>query len=309
MRQIMAGGYLSREYAMSLQAYGEPLHLPECDGWVLTREVGHENQSDAMGMYPRFCCQRWPQLGASLAVHEMSSPRLLSLALVTDPFAAVSESQLQAWFPDRCFAFKRHFVADLTQASERFVDAHHRYYVRWAARRMTVEACSNPCEFLDDWERLYDTLSEKHGLIGMKRFSRAAFAAQLQTPGIVAFRASAAGETIGGQLWYVQGRVAYSHLTAVSDAGYRLRASYALYGFALEYFRGQVDWLDWGAGAGLTASEDDSLAQFKRGWSNDSRTAYFCGRVFDREGYDQLVATRNVAATSYFPAYRAGEFA
>ena len=44
--------------------------------------------------------------------------------------------------------------------------------------------------------------------------------------------------------------------------------------------------------------------RFKRGWATGTRTAHFCGRVLDPERYAQLAGA---AATSYFPAYRAGE--
>lgn len=301
-------GYLSREYAESLGEWGSPLELPRCGGWLLARNV-QAGARDAMGIYPRFCCRNWQHLGDDLqALAEMSQP-LVSVALVTDPFADVNESQLREIFPDRCLAFKEHYVADLSQPSDEFVDSHHRYYVRWTSSRMTTEVCDDAAAFLDDWEALYAALAEKHHMTGMKRFSRTAFARQLATPGLVVLRAMAKGEVIGGQLWYVQGDVAYSHLTAVSNTGYRLRASYALYGLALEYFRSRVRWLDWGAGAGLQASADDSLAQFKRGWSNATRQVYFCGRVLDRTRYDELAASRAVGATNYFPAYRAGEFA
>ena len=40
----------------------------------------------------------------------------------------------------------------------------------------------------------------------------------------------------------------------------------------------------------------------------DCRTAYFCGRIFDPAKYAQLVELNRVGPTSYFPAYRRGEF-
>ena len=79
---------------------------------------------------------------------------------------------------------------------------------------------------------------------------------------------------------------------------------------AIEHFResGDVDWLQLGAGAGLDPQSDDGLTRFKRGWATGSKTAYLCGRIFDREAYAALVQARGVSATDYFPAYRQGEF-
>jgi hypothetical protein len=152
-------------------------------------------------------------------------------------------------------------------------------------------------------------LTERHGIDGIKAFSAVAFREQLAVPGIVALRAVADGEVVGGHLWYVQGDVAYSHLAASSPRGYDLDASYALYWYALHHFRGIVRWLNLGAGAGLDPQGDDGLTRFKRGWSSDTRLAFFCGRIFDRSRYQEVVRMRGGPATSYFPAYRWGEFA
>ena len=66
---------------------------------------------------------------------------------------------------------------------------------------------------------LYAHLTERHGITGIRAFSRAAFARQLAVPGLVMFRAAAAGETVGLHLWYVQDDVAYGHLGATSPRG------------------------------------------------------------------------------------------
>jgi len=55
------------------------------------------------------------------------------------------------------------------------------------------------------------------------------------------------------------------------------------------------------------ANAEGGLTAFKRGWTSDTRQAYFCGRVFDRPAYQKLSAGRPDAG-GYFPAYRSGEF-
>lgn len=102
--------------------------------------------------------------------------------------------------------------------------------------------------------------------------------------------------------------MAYSHLTAFSELGYMLRASYALYWFAIERFSDKVRWIDLGGGAGVRSKDTDGLSTFKRGWSTGTRPAYFCGRIFDRKRYQEIVEAKGVSATDYFPAYRRGEF-
>ncbi len=251
-----------------------------------------------MGPYPLFACRDWSRLREDLDGIE----NLVSLTLVTDPFGGYDERLLRQCL-DVIRPFKEHFIADLTFPMDAIISKHHRYYARKALENVIVEECEEPESSLDEWTELYAELANRHGLSGMKAFSRDAFARQLEVPGIVMLRAASGGETVGMHLWYVSGEVAYSHLAASSGRGYELSAPYALHRFAVERFAGRVRWLDLGAGAG-TGREAGGLDRFKKGWSTGTRTAYLCGRVFDRELYDRL--SRECGA-GYFPAYRAGE--
>jgi hypothetical protein len=233
---------------------------------------------------------------------------LVSLALVTDPFGEYSESLLRCAFPDVVVPFKQHFVAELNRPVSEIVSKHHRYYARKARKDVHVESCENPGEHLADWMTLYSHLIERHDITGIQAFSREAFAKQLEVPGLVMLRAVAQDETVGMHLWFVQDRVAQSHLAAFSPLGYELMASYALYWFALEYFTDRVQWLNFGGGAGVKSDSQDGLSRFKRGWATGTRPAFFCGRVLNRERYAELVRIRDVPSTDYFPAYRLGEF-
>ena len=115
--------------------------------------------------------------------------------------------------------------------------------------------------------------------------------------------------TVGMTLWYVQDTVAYYHLGASSDLGYELRASFALFWLAIEYFASKgLHWLNLGAAAGITSAADNGLSRFKRGWSTGTRTAYVCGGIFAPDKYSELVKATNHPTTKYFPAYRTGEF-
>ena len=299
-------GYLHPDYAASLAEFGAPRELPRCKGWVLVRSVAGSSHRDAMGCYPLFACQDWSRLHEDLETLE----GLVSLALVTDPFGDYSPDYLRRCFPDVMRPFKEHYVIDLSASPLDSVCRHHRRYARKALRHVVVERCEEPLAFLDDWVRLYDHLIERHRIRGIPAFSRRAFEIQLQVPGLIAFRAVYGGKTVGMLLWYVQGEVGYYHLGASSPAGYEQRASFALFWRAFEYFieRADLRWLNLGAGAGLKRNVADGLSRFKRGWATGTRTAYFCGRIFDREKYEHLVRARGVPPTPYFPAYRLGEF-
>src|SRR5262249_49571006 len=106
-------------------------------------------------------------------------------------------------------------------------------------------------------------------------------------------------------LWYRCDDRAYYHLAAYSPRGYELKASFALFWQVGESFaRAGVRWLALGAGAGLGDTTDDGLTRFKRGWATGTRTAYLCGRIFDRAAYAALSAATGNSDAFYFPTYR-----
>jgi hypothetical protein len=298
-------GYVHPDYARSLVEFGEPLDLPRSGGWILCRPIPGFSDRDAMGCYPLFACVDWSLLRQDLDALEGG---LVSLGLVADPFGRYEIGQLEDCF-DSVIPYKTHFVLDLERPAERVVSKEHRYYARKALQRMRVEACPDPSKFLDEWVALYEHLVRRHGITGIRAFSKAAFRRQLTIPGTIVVRAVSGEETIGADWYFVQDDVAYNHLAACAPGGYELGASYAMKWAAIEYLSGRARWLDLGGGAGLAADGRDGLSLFRRGWSTESRTAYFCGRILDRERYETIVQTRNGPATTYFPAYRDGEFA
>lgn len=298
-------GYLHPRYADALSEFGRPRPLVQSGGWILERQIPGTDSRDGMGCYPLFSCRDWSLLEADL---ESLGQELVSLVLVADPFGEFSRELLSATFPDTVLPFKQHFIADLRQPASDFVSRHHQYYARRALKAVTVEEHDNPAGMVDDWSELYDLLMERHRLTGIKAFSRTSFAKQLNVPGIRLLRATHQGQIVGAHLWYVQGDVAYSHLTASSVNGYEVMAAYALAWTAIEYFTGKVRWLDWGAGAGLNTESADGLTRYKRGWANDTRAAYLCGRIFDHARYEEISRAKGIMGNHYFPCYRKGEF-
>jgi hypothetical protein len=186
---------------------------------------------------------------------------------------------------------------------------HHKRYSSKALQNVYVEKCENPTGFIDDWVKLYEHLIDRHNIRGIPAFSKSSFVRQLNVPGIVAFRATFEGTTIGMLLWFVRDDLGYYHLGAYNDCGYEMRASFALFRFAIEYFTTEkLQRLNLGTGAGLEGNGNDGLSRFKRGWSTGTRTVYFCGRIFNYRIYESLVTEKCVADTKYFPEYRRGEF-
>lgn len=301
-------GYLHAAYARALHELGAPRPLTESGGWLLERPIerpiGGGTDHDLTGCYPLFACLSWEKLEEDL--HRLP-PELVSVTIVADPFGAHDAALLARCFPDRCVAFKEHFVTDLAQPDSSIVSPHHRRNVRHAQRALEVELCARPADHLDSWLSLYANLGRRHGIDGVAAFSPRSFAAQLAVPGLAAFRAVHGGETVGMTLWFEQGEVAYYHLGAYSDAGYEHRAAFALFAAAIAHFRGRARWLALGAGAGVSNDGQDGLTRFKRGWATGTRTAYLCGRVLDAGRYAALTmrATGGAGAgDGFFPAYR-----
>ena len=299
-------GYLHPLYAYSFQELGEPRALPRCSGWILVRKIPGCDFSDGMSCYPIFVCRDWSQLFLDL---EEIGKDLICLSLVTDPFGNYSEAYLRECFPDVMFLFKQHFVVNLRRPIDSFVSSHHQRNVHKALGSVQVEVCSNPHLFLGEWTKLYQNLIQRHHIRGITTFSESIFESQLKVPGIEVLRASAEGKTVGMVLWYVHDNVGYYHLGAYNDRGYELLASFALFWRSIEHFmKIGLEWLSLGAAAGVSENRMDGLSRFKRGWSTDTRNAYFCGRIYDKEKYTLITRPKQANGSDYFPAYRKGEF-
>jgi hypothetical protein len=299
-------GYLHPLYAKSLSEFGKPIELSRSGGWLLERRIPNSDLTDAMGCYPLFCCADWTCLGADI---EKLKDKYVTISLVADPFASATAHDLSQYF-QTVRPFKNHFVIDANNRTNGHISQHHRYYARRALKHMEVTLVDDPKACPDEWARLYQILVERHNLQGIKAFSKTAFALQFEVPGLVIFKASRNGRTVGMHVWYLQSGVAYSHLGASDQEGYSLGAAYALYWSAIEEFKQNyardLRWIDLGAGAGAKENQTDGLSIFKRGWATAEKTKYFCGSILNRQAYEALTAGKT-SDSSYFPQYRADE--
>lgn len=295
-------GYAHPQYALSLREFGEPLELPRCGGWVLVRPIPGTPYKDAIGCYPLFSCRDWTKLREDLL--EIGSD-LVSLSLVIDPFSGVTLEYLWKNF-DLVKPFKTHYIADLSYPLESFVDVDHRYNARKSIKMMDVEVCYQPVQYLIEWTKLYKNLICRHNIKNISAFSRECFDIQLKIPGMVMFIGKQKNNIIGANIVIIRDQVAYDHLSAYSNEGYNIRASYGIKWKLLAYLNEQnIRYLDLGGMAGTKEDPSDGLAKFKRGWSNEQRMVYISGRVFDRKKYDYICQQYQIKNNDYFPAYRA----
>ena len=296
--------YAHPDYCRSLAEFGTPRELRRSGGNILVREIPGTDAVDGMGPYPLFACRDWSGLREDI---DDLRGELTTLALVADPYADCDRRDLERVF-DGVSLLKERFSVDLTKDPLASVTRHHAYYARRALRELEVTRLEDPSGFLERWVTLYANLVERHELRGIHAFSRRAFETQLALPGAELFVAHSGDECVGAHVWLRGDGVAYSHLTALSERGYRQFASYALYAEAIRCFSEEVDeglrLLDLGAGAGVKSDGKDGLSKFKRGWSNSTRPTWFCSQVLDPGHYAELTREEPARSSTWFPAYR-----
>lgn len=302
-KNLRLSGYSSREYAASLSEFGDPQKLSHCGGWILARDIPNSPHKDAMGCYPLFSCKDWSRINLDI---KALNDELVSLVLVTDPFGDFNPQKLANIF-DLCFFFKDHYVTDLSLPIEKSIRKRSRKYALKALRMLTVEHCLQPEPYLDEWLDLYGHLRNRHKISGINTFSEESFRLLMKTPGVELFVARKNQEIVGIDIWLISGEYGYAHLSAISPRGYEMRASYALYYFAIQHYSDHLHWLDHGGASGIHKT-DDGLTMFKRGWASGTKPVYCCGKVLNRKKYDEICAKKQIPETVYFPAYRVGEF-
>lgn len=229
-------GYVSQKYVDSLGEFGRPFRLRHSGGFLLERVIPGTADTDAIGPYPLFCCTDWSSLASDF---DDLSERIICVVVVTDPFGLENPTSAANAFSHGLVRYKDHFVIDLEVPLQTSVCSHHRHNALKAKSRLTIEEIADPRRYLDTWCSLYSELTNRHRITGIGRFSRRSFEAQLEVPGLVAFRAvDEDGATVGMVLWYVQGPVGYYHLAAYSTRGYEEKASYGLFWASAERLRG-----------------------------------------------------------------------
>jgi Acetyltransferase (GNAT) domain len=255
-----------------------------------------------MGCYPLFACKNWYGLADDLYKKQND---WVSFSLVTDPFGRSNKQALKTFFEDKSIPFKDHFIVNLKGDWKNFINKSHLRKACKAVGTINIVREENPLDFINEWNRLYTNLIRRHQITGITRFSQKIFRGMFETPGLHVYTATLDGETIGMVLFYEMAGVVYYHLGAYSDVGYQQNASFGIFLRAIEDFANAgKTYLNLGAGAGLTNDANDGLSRFKKGWVSETKTAWFCGKVFNKEIYRDLTKSLE-KINDYFPLYRA----
>jgi hypothetical protein len=296
------GGYADHCYAAALSEFGTPLPLPRSGACLLASPIGKTGLTDAFGTYPLFAVDNPQALGRDLL--ELSSS-IVSVYAVSDPLREEQLPYLQQAF-DTIRPYKPHYIVDLRIAFDAYMHRHHRRYAKRAMVQADIELVARPTQYLDEWCGFYSDLCARHGIGGLRRFSRKSFAGQLHVNGCRYFRALHNGEPVGGFICYVDRGRAYAHLIATNPLGQSLAVQYALYWTAIDVLRGEARTFDLGGVPGNAGAPATGLAFFKSGWATSTRMTHFCQRVLNTAAYDRLVALAGGGNPDHFPAYRTG---
>jgi hypothetical protein len=226
---------------------------------------------------------------------------------VTDPFCPLSAGKLGEIFPV-VRRLGEHFIVDLTEPAAGSPGRHHRRKLRRTTPGIEIGVVEHPATLLDEWVGLYDTLSRKHGIRGLRQFSRGIFAAQLEVPGAVIFTARHGDRLLGADWYFRDAERVFAHLSAYSEEGYRFSVSYPMMAAAIEHFRTRAAVLDLGGAPSLSANRGTGLASFKSAWATRTLPSYLCGVALMPEEYRRLSGGRNPSDTDFFPHYRRGDY-
>ncbi len=303
-QNALTQGYLHPLYAKSFSEIGTPLYLPKSKGWLIKRQIPSSRYFDAMCPYPLFFCQNWSGLLKDL---ENLREELVSVSMVIDPFSTFYFEEYRAFF-DVFTAYKDHYLLDLKLPPRETVSKNKRKTARRALRDLSVVLQLAPHINIDEWVNLYKCLIERHQIKGIRTFSRESFSKQTAIPNTHFFKVLFQDKIIGGNLFYIQNGVAYSHLSAFTPQGYALGAAYAVKWVAIKHLSECAKWLNLGGGTGSTNRKKSGLDLFKQGWSNKTAKSYFCGKILNPQIYEEITTNRHKVNPGWFPAYRTDDY-
>lgn len=295
-------GYASSAYVQSLAAFGAPVALSRSGGWLLAAGIGDSGYRDAFGPYPMFAVEHSEHLAEDL---DALKDELVSVYVVSDPLRGEQLGHFSSAF-DFVRTYKPHYIVDLATSFDSYLRRHHRRYAKRALEQVEVVCVPDPASYAAEWAALYEELCVRHRITGLRRFSAAAFAAQLAVPGCHYFRALQGSEAVGGFICYADRGRAYAHLISTTSRGQTLLAQYALYWAAIEFFRDRARLFDLGGIPGGMDAAESGLSFFKSGWSTSIRNAMFCGRILNAAAYERLCMANPGGNQGHFPAYRSG---
>ena len=295
-------GYASKAYAQSYGEYAHVVDLPASGGHLLRRPIPGSPLFDLASSYPIFSCADWHGLAADIA--GLASD-IVALAVVPDCFCPISEADLRQLFRI-VRPLSPHYIIDLGEPPA--PSKHHRRKLRQAPSDIDIAVVADPMSMVTAWNGLYGELIRRHDIRGLRRFSPAIFAAQLQVPGAVLIAAQKDGRVLGIDWYYHNGPHVFAHLSAYSEEGYAHSVSYPMMAAGIAHFASRAEAIDIGGVPLLSSGQTDGMGAFKAGWATRPLPSFFCGSDLLPDAYRRISGGRSSSESEFFPHYRASEF-
>lgn len=266
-------GYQSKQYAYSLKEWGEPIHLPAMNGWVLKQPGVVTN------LYPFFSCRN--PINHSCSWNDIEflkrDKSIKDLVLYTDPLLNTNSFVPYSYSLADGFLYKQfskieknqpHYIVDF---SKELVFSHNHWdNIRTFAKsgyevnQRTLNFI-NRYDYADHFYELYQNTIKRNNIEGIAKFSRESFRRQLEVPGLVIFEVldKKTKLPIAIRTFYLQNNDLYFHLAAASPKAYHISANHALVYEAINWCRQMgIDKLLLGTGP------TEGLKSFKLGFAN-----------------------------------------
>ena len=247
-----------------------PMAVPEWGTYVLIRGgQGGQGPKQATGLEP--CASLDPGCDLRGGLDRLKHAGVGSLSLITDPLWQPPLEALQETF-NLCRPLKLNFIIDRKKGVR--IRKRHRNRINKARNQCQVETVRLTDHF-ETWWQLYESLvSGKQIKESSSRFHFEKLA-ELDELTTIAVRLD--GEITAMTLWVRYRDKLYFHSSACSEKGYEAFATHAAYDEAIKIFE-DCRYVNLGATIGFVDS-NQGLAEFKRGFSNDTLQNYFCSAI------------------------------
>lgn len=295
--------YNSGEYCRCLEDFGTPVPLDPTCGFLLGRTIPGTGLADLISSYPVHTLVDAQGLAGSL--RSTATGRFVTATIVTDPLSPDTADE-RGW--DFAKPWKTHLVLDTEKPGACLFPDKVRYYAKRSSSRFGFRVefrRDGKQELLPDWLRLWELLTERHLLKGLKALSARYFERlfALEQPVLAILSDDEGVHSI--HVWITQGELAWSHLHASDARAYECSANYMLYSEELEWLAG-IGCRRCLLGSASGSGGEDGLFRFKKQFSNSSAENHLLGLIIDRAAYSELTGSP-VHDGGYFPAYRRGE--
>lgn len=283
-------GYASHEYASVYE--NEETSVFGGSEFFLKRKIPGTDYVDYSSVYP-FLANNLQWLADDYDINATSS------VVITNP---LKKLHLTCEDAKRVNTYKSHSVVELSKYNLKNLPENHRRNIKRSG--FSVSIVPNPANLFINVHSTYQTLVERHKIIGITNYSLDQIEKLLKIPGAILFEAYnyqlEYPELLGYCLFYIQNQDAYYHLSALTYAGLEARANFKIMHEVILFSKQLgLDRLEIGA---VPDGGSEGLKRFKEGFATCQMNNFIIKTIYNQELYDKL--SENKVDNGFFPLYR-----